>query len=71
MARCFFNQVQLHRELADLAFQRRDLRLILGYDARFSFFIIEFGRAFGSAPTMSGLLLRVTVKELAHIGREF
>ncbi|MGK6317590.1 hypothetical protein [Neorhizobium sp. DT-125] len=38
----FFNEVQLHRELADLAFQRRDLRLILGNDAGFGLFIVQF-----------------------------
>lgn len=42
LARCFFDQVQLHRELADLAFQCSDLRFILGDDAGFGFFIIEF-----------------------------
>ncbi|OHV78807.1 hypothetical protein LCM4573_25970 [Rhizobium sp. LCM 4573] len=38
----FFNQVQFHRELADLALKRRDLRLILGNDARFRLFIVQF-----------------------------
>lgn len=34
--------VQLHRELANLAFQRRDLRLIFGDDARLGFLVTEF-----------------------------
>lgn len=38
----FFNQVQLHLELADLAFKRRDVHLIFGDDTGFSLFIIEF-----------------------------
>lgn len=31
--RGFFNQVQLHGELADLAFKRRNVGLVLGNDA--------------------------------------
>jgi hypothetical protein len=41
----FFNQVQLHRELADLSFERRYLRFILSYDACFSFFILSSPRS--------------------------
>ncbi|MDH4984833.1 hypothetical protein QEZ47_11780 [Aminobacter anthyllidis] len=37
----FFNQVQLHRELADLAFQCRNLRLVFSDDACLGLFIIK------------------------------
>ncbi|WP_207919103.1 hypothetical protein [Rhizobium laguerreae] len=48
----FFYQVQFHRQLADLAFQRRDLRLILSCEARFSFFIIDFAAIELSQPQL-------------------
>ncbi|WP_234188324.1 hypothetical protein [Shinella sp. NM-101] len=40
--RSFFNQVQLHRELADLAFERRNVGLVLGDDAGLSLLIVQF-----------------------------
>ena len=41
MARCFFNQVQLHGELADLTFERRNVGLVLRDDAGLCLFIIQ------------------------------
>jgi hypothetical protein len=38
----FFNQVQLHCELADLSLEYRDVRFIFSDGARFGFFVIEF-----------------------------
>lgn len=37
----FFNQVQLHGELADLAFKRRNVGLVLGNDAGLSLLIVQ------------------------------
>lgn len=41
LARCFLHQVQLHRELADLALERRNLDLVLGNDAGLRLFIVQ------------------------------
>jgi hypothetical protein len=38
----FFNQVQLHSELADLTFERRNVGLVLRDDAGLGLFIIQF-----------------------------
>lgn len=38
----FFTQVQLHGELADLAFERRNVGLVLSNDAGFSLLIVQF-----------------------------
>ncbi len=37
----FFNQVQLHSELADLTFERRNVGLVLRNDAGLGLFIIQ------------------------------
>ena len=41
MARRFFNQVQLHGELADLAFERSHVGLVLRDDAGLRLLIVQ------------------------------
>jgi len=40
-ARCFFDKVQLHRQLPDLALKRRDLRLVFSNEARLGLFAAQ------------------------------
>lgn len=42
LAPSFFHQVRLHRELANLAFKRRNVCLVLGNNANLLFLVVQF-----------------------------
>ena len=54
MARRFFNQVQLHGELADLAFERSNVGLVLRDDAGLRLLIVQLAAIELRQPQLDG-----------------